>query len=119
MLVHSRRVWGRDYSHTSLHTYVHTCIDTQAGTHSNRCSPLHTFTQERRDELRLMYQEQLSLSHRREVQVKIMKQAHREAILTKDRTIQSLTDMMAENEEKIAYLEGRTTGQRFAVCVLH
>ena len=75
-------------------------------------------TQERRDELRLMYQEQLSLSHRRQVQLKITKQAHREAILAKDRTIQTLTDMVAENEETIARLEGRTdTNQRLAMCV--
>lgn len=65
-----------------------------------------------------MYQEQLSLCHRRDVQLKIMKQAHREAISAKDRTIETLTDMVAENEETIAHLEGRTTRQRLVVCLV-
>ena len=63
-----------------------------------------------------MYQEQLGLCHRRGVQMKMMKQAHLEAILSKDRTIQNLTDMVAECEERIACLEGDPTGQRFVVC---
>ena len=61
-----------------------------------------------------MYQEQLDLSHRREVQVKIMKQAHQEALLAKDRTIQNLTDMIAESEERV---EGQTAYHGFVVCV--
>ena len=63
--------------------------------------------EERRHELRLLYQEQLDFSHRREVQIKMMKQAHREAIVEKNLTIDSLSDIIAEKDERIAELEGR------------
>ena len=63
--------------------------------------------EERRHELRLLYQEQLEFSHRREIQIKMMKQVHREAILEKNLTIESLTDIIAEKDERIAELEGR------------
>jgi hypothetical protein len=63
--------------------------------------------EERRHELRLLYQEQLEFSHRREIQIKMMKQTHREAILEKNLTIESLTDIIAEKDERIAELEGR------------
>ena len=73
-------------------------------------------SKERREELRSLLQHQIEISQKQEIQLKLMKRLHEEAIVEKNITIRNLSDLITEKDERIAELTGKPYNPELVTC---